>query len=727
MDNYDAFHNVKQGPIPVKSALNHQSTQDNDPQQLNHTHSELQGDTVSPLPKQIIVNECGILRSVMRDGDADRCAELKRYTDEDSLQHPYTKVIFSALLGQYETPGAPLDFISISELLPPEIQQFLLHEVMVSPERDRGFSEYLSEVRKAKRAAKRRANAETRRKTKAEKDAQRLAELDARGLPRIETNDRQLIDKVRDATQALALYNQESPQIFHGPGGLATITRDKDGEPAISPLPREALQVHLSKAAVWTSTTDKEMRNVSPPRDLCDALLRSPDEWIGIPPIVSIVTSPFFDAQGRLCCDPGYHANAQAYLSLPAGFKLPDTTPTPANIAKSLHIIREQILGEVAFADEASRAHAIALMILPFVRRMMGLTPIHLWDASVQSSGKTYGAELCIKPFREAVATPEKKNDEENRKSIFAKLSTGASHVFTDNVRGNLSDPTLAAAVTSLRMEDRMIGTGQMVTVSTQVVWVATSNNAQLDRDAASRCVVIRLDTNEENPEGRIFRSNPRQYIEDHRAEVLGAILTLVRNWQRQGSPSKSGHTRSRFAEWERLMGGILEVNGIPGFLDNLDQYRDSLDPETEAWREFVQSWYHEHGNSYRTAKELLPTAMQCEDFASLVGDREGQAARFGKMLLAKRDRVFSGLKIMRASGRSNAGALWRVSRAPITTISPNSDDSDDSDDLSKPTRELQNYVPIKKEHVSLIAEGAVTTATTVTQQTKEAMSYGQN
>ncbi len=516
--------------------------------------------------------------------------------------------------------------------------------------------------RKARRAAK--AEKSTKKKSRKQtRDEATMMRLSADGLPIIETNDRQADDRLQDLAAAIERHNGSTPTVFHGAGGLVAIERDKDGEPFLSPFSLESSQVLAGKVARWTSTSEREgVRNVAPPRDLCANFLKARSDWRGIPPIDGIKTAPFVDASGALCANHGYHHVARVFLSLPSNFKLPDTEPTPENIAAAKSLLFDTLLGEVAFADDASRAHAIGLMILPFVRALIDdQTPLHLFDAPTQASGKTTAAQLCVAPFCEAIPSPEKKNDEENRKSLFAQLAIGCSHVFLDNIKGRLSDPTLAAAITVKSMKDRLIGTGQMVTVSTRVTWLATSNNANLDPDAASRCIVIKLDTNSENPESREFRGDPLRYIAANRAQVIGAILTLVRAWQAAGSPEKNGRQLSRFPRWEKIIGGILEVNGIAGFLGNIHDARNNLDPESDAWRVFVSAWHAENGTEYLTTKELLPLALKCEELAALVGEKEGQSTRLGNMLLAKRDKVFCGLKILRATGKSRV-AKWRVS-----------------------------------------------------------------
>jgi hypothetical protein len=220
----------------------------------------------------------------------------------------------------------------------------------------------------------------------------------------------------------------------------------------------------------------------------------------------------------------------------------------------------------------------------------------------------------------------------------------------------------LAAAITSGRITERAMGGLSEVTATVRCVWVATSNNASLDADAVSRTVVIRLDTKMENPEGRRYKSNPLTFISENRAQVAGALLTLIRKWQADGSPIYSGPHQSRFTEWQSVIGGILQSAGIEGFLDNLSSYRSTLDPEKAAWCEFVQAWHKAHGNKYVTAKHLLPQAFENPELAAVLGDRESIYSKIlGKQLSVRRDKIFGGFKIQAADSSSNKGIQYRL------------------------------------------------------------------
>jgi hypothetical protein len=506
---------------------------------------------------------------------------------------------------------------------------------------------------------------ESRRKQKEKKSAQVLEELHQDGRPVVEVNDRQLAHILDDLSGALAAFNAGAPQLFHGAAGLVKIERERDGAPVLNLVTSEGLQVLVGRAAWFKATTEQGgVRHTKPPKDLCANYLASRADWRGVPAIDGIATAPFFDARGVLCATPGFHAEARTWLALPSGFALPDTTPTPANVEAAKRLLLGELLGEVAFANQASRAGALALMLLPFVRRLIPEpTPLHLFDAPTQASGKTYAATICLEPFGEVIPTTEKKDAEENRKALSSTLASGAAVILIDNVRGTLGDSTLAAALTTNKFRGRLIGTGQDIIFDcSRVVWAATSNNAQLDADAASRAIVIQLDTDSENPEAREFKGDPLALIRRGRGAVIGAIVTLVRAWQEAGAPNQKKKCRTRFKMWERVLGGILDVAHVPGFLDNHSEAREAASPQAAAWREFTAAWHKAHGSDYVTAKQVLAIALECEELAALIGSKqEAQAKTFGEMLRDQRGKIFGALKIARAEQRSKAGMRWRV------------------------------------------------------------------
>jgi hypothetical protein len=497
---------------------------------------------------------------------------------------------------------------------------------------------------------------ESRRKRKEKAKAEKLAKFEATGKPIVETHDRPLPAVLTDLANSVAQHNADAPTLFHGAGGLREVVKNQDGATILESVRCERVQVIAGENATWTVTpAEAQMpREVAPPAALCSQFIASRGYWKNIPTIKRILTAPFVDRAGNVCTAPGYHASEQVWLSLPDGYELPDTTPTAANIATAKALL-DKLFSEVAFSNPASRANALALMLLPFVRlyidaRNDGQTPMHLCDAPTQSSGKTYVMQICLSPFCEVVPTSDKRDEKESQKEIFALLAEGVSYIFIDNVKSSLGSAEVATAITTGKMRGRVLGASKTETVSSNIVWAATSNNAQLDADIVSRSILIQLDTNSETPEDREFAFNPVKFIAQNRADVQAAILTLVRAWLEADRPNRTKKV-SRFPAWEKIIGGILETVGIESFLENYKDARENTDGETSAWRGFVEAWHVAHGDSFKTVAELLQTP-DGDDLRAFIGDKDAGKV-FGKMLQTRKNQVIHGYKVTREEPRA--------------------------------------------------------------------------
>jgi hypothetical protein len=121
------------------------------------------------------------------------------------------------------------------------------------------------------------------------------------------------------------------------------------------------------------------------------------------------------------------------------------------------------------------------------------------------------------------------------------------------------------------------------------------------------------------------------------------------------------------FERWAKVMGGILDVAGIPGFLGNLADFYEKSDAEGSALRGFVTLWWMTHSDQAVTASDLWPLA--CETGLDL-GDRgdHSQKIRLGKQLKDMRDRTFTVTvsneeKQLRVEldGTNHRANLWRL------------------------------------------------------------------
>jgi hypothetical protein len=120
------------------------------------------------------------------------------------------------------------------------------------------------------------------------------------------------------------------------------------------------------------------------------------------------------------------------------------------------------------------------------------------------------------------------------------------------------------------------------------------------------------------------------------------------------------------FEEWSRIMGGILDVAGIPGFLGNLTAFYDTSDTEGADARAFLSAWREEHYDSPVGVADLwaIASAPNCTLNLGDKGERS-QKIRLGKMLSQLRDRHYrldDGATVcVKAAGQHKGVAKWRL------------------------------------------------------------------
>lgn len=486
--------------------------------------------------------------------------------------------------------------------------------------------------------------------------------------PLVRVNDRFLREVVADAVAALAAAN-EPPTVFLRGNRLVWVP---PAESHAEPLGVPTLRVLLDRAAdfVKASVNDEGQgrhQPARPPVDVCESILAMPPQG-AFPQLVGIRSAPVFLPDGRLLAREGYDAGSGLLLRLQGLESVRDDMP----VADVLALLRDELLGDFPFADESGLPHALALLVEPFVRPMIaGPTPLYLIDAPVRGAGKGLLASACclVATGRRAdVMALARSDTEEHEKRITALLLAGAQWVLLDNVDAITSAP-LAAVLTATRWRGRRLGKSEMVDVPNDATWVATGNNVQLSDEIARRTIPIRLDPGVERPEERTNFRHPDllAWAAAHRAELVSACLSLVRAWLNAGRP-EGEKTLGSYEAWARILGGILGVAGVSGFLGARERLYAEADRETAEWRAMCAAWWETYGSHPVTAKDIFAVAKERGLLLDLWGGRTELAAhqRFGHALAKLRDRIFGCYRICPA-GRDGTtrNLVYRLELAP--------------------------------------------------------------
>jgi len=543
--------------------------------------------------------------------------------------------------------------------------------------------------------------------------------------PTIVITDRFMREVTDDIISAINRINSQKPFLFVRSGMPTRVELDENDNAIAKPLTVSAARGIMERAANFVSEIDVEgevvQTPVNPPLDNVNDFL-SLGGFPNLPPLVGISTAPIVAPDGTICVDEGYHPAIRYFYYAKQKLEIGDITPTPENVEKSKQLILDELLCDFPFANQASRANTVALMLNPFVRPLIqGATPLYAIDASTPGTGKTLLADVASMPFIPSgpPITTAGRDDDEWRKRITAKLMNAPSHILIDNVKLKLTSGDLSAALTAYEWEDRILGQSATIRLPVKCTWIATGNNLELSDEIARRSVWIRLDPKVERPWERtgFKHKDLRGWVRSHRGEIVTALLTLIRKWLADGRP-ESDVTLGSYEEWVKVVGGILKVVGIDGFLENANELYEQLDADRRAWVEFFDVWaekygaYDEESGSWgvyiepacamhadRTdsgapiwekrdsgesvgTKELFPLASHFDDnpneglgiLDAYLGSKKEQARRvnLGRQLQKRKDRVFGNYRLEILPQKKNRAIQYQLVK--VTNESGNLD-----------------------------------------------------
>ena len=322
---------------------------------------------------------------------------------------------------------------------------------------------------------------------------------------------------------------------------------------------------------------------------------RNPASW-GFPVLEAVVEAPTLRPDGTVLAQPGYDAASRLYLVPSPGLEDIEVPEQPCSdhIEVALEVIRDAI-GDFPFVDQSSYANAVGAMMTSVCRHIIsGPVPLALFDATTQGTGKTLLAEVIaiILTGRAAELMSAPAEPEEWRKQLTSILIEAPPLVIIDNVTTTVDWGDLAKVITGEMHRDRLLGKSQTVSVPVRCSWIATGNNLQLGGDMARRCYWIRMDAGCSDPFRRTGFKHERlkEYLVEHRRDLLIAMLTLARAWFAAGQPKSSVPPVGSFERWTEVVAGILEYARVEGFLANSEKLFEQSDIERTDWETFLEA-----------------------------------------------------------------------------------------------------------------------------------------
>ena len=498
-------------------------------------------------------------------------------------------------------------------------------------------------------------------------------------LPKIICTNRQQRAVTKEVMSALNTAN-DPPILFNRAGGVVRL-RASDAAAGnlaiIEPVSVDIIRCQMSKTADYVKITHKgDSISSYPPLDNAKDVLAW-GEW-PFPPLDAVTASPIVRTDGTIISTPGYDAPTRLYYLPESTFKLPQIpdAPTPAHIKAALDLI-EDVIADFPWVSPSDRVNAIGMMITPLVRSaVVGCVPLAVINAPQPGCGKGLLARAVniLTTGREASMMTAPDQKEEWRKAITTHLLNGSTFITIDNVETKLYDENLATVLTTINWCDRLLGGNRSVQIPNKACFVVTGNNIKLGGDLPRRCYWININPHTSRPELRSgFRhSNLLDYVAHKRDELVGALLTMIRAWYAADCPMPKTPILGSFEHWCKIVGGILEICGLSGFLGNIETVRARACDDDEAWYEFLLALQEHFGNDVFTTKEVAycvtehkqPIADALPDWLELEPKKQDSFVRkLGRAFARLEEKCYgeNDLTIVRTGQKHQNKTHWRV------------------------------------------------------------------
>lgn len=369
--------------------------------------------------------------------------------------------------------------------------------------------------------------------------SQPIAGFDFPGqLPEIQVNDRQLRDLIEETWQAILAANKD-PYLFQRNGKLVFIESAGDGF-RIREMNKTLMDAYLTQVAKWHSTGKTKKTEIFPPMRLARLLIDFPKQEI--PYLEEVTTIPSFDRNGKLMNKFQYYPQEQLWLGLHPDFQEMEISEKPSvdEVWASREFLQKSFFGHFSFKADSDNAQAMALIIQPFMRKMIrGPVPLYLLS-SENGDNRVLAEALGLllsgrKPF-ECRLSP---NDDKVRAAFLKALHDCHPIVVFDGSQSRfINSPSFASLIRAERWRARIPGTNTSASYENRTLWVLLADQTSFSEDFRRLCVPIRM-VQPENSDRKLAETY-LQLISENREQIVKAILTLIQHWIAVGKPLRS-------------------------------------------------------------------------------------------------------------------------------------------------------------------------------------------
>ena len=399
-----------------------------------------------------------------------------------------------------------------------------------------------------------------------------------------------------------------------------------------------------------------------------------------------ISATPILLPDGVMVSDCGYHAPSQIWINT-RGIEFIYPAPskaklTPRECRRLIEAHIQPFLCEYPFARERegqlwheTGAFAVVLSALMSIddRHNLSAVPMHCVSAPTQGCGKTrlvQAISMAVTGSQPTIVTYD--GAEEFGKHIPVLLGKGDSVICVDNVIMPVNNARLAALLTQEHsFTYRVLGLSEDRTIENSSVLFATGVNLQLSGDMPTRCLLVRIEPEDERPEQRKF---PFDQVELARKLFPRAVMTVkavLRAHQWAGFPgSKLLKSASRFPIWDKRVRGAIVWLGYADPILTQQTIRADDPIRNESLRvlwmlrnRFKDAPFLTANLASSLAPECVEVLKQITGHKEVEGLNERKVGKYFSHHLA--GRWFEGIRLVRTGKHPGGRIEWRIVAKP--------------------------------------------------------------
>jgi len=324
---------------------------------------------------------------------------------------------------------------------------------------------------------------------------------------------------------------------------------------------------------------DGEKKSSMIPSSLLDVLLRTEVFLQQFRAVDELVRTPLYLPDFRLT-KPGYNDGGRGHRILYAG----DSAPIAVDTATI-----EAFLDVMAFSSPADRANAVAAALTVMLRNHFpGGKPLINATATKAHAGKD--TIIAFAAGRSPLTGISYQSTDWAFQREFVgvlKHDPVTAVINVENARLESRDRHIASGFLERFLCDPepflfSTGSGGPIRRRNDIVVAMSTNHGSVSTDLMHRSLPIHLApvgtvAGRETPIG-----NPKlEFLPKNRERIEAELRGMIERWKAAGRPEAD--VRHPFGEWARTIGGILQVNGFEGFLDNYSMRKTVDDPLREG------------------------------------------------------------------------------------------------------------------------------------------------